>query len=121
MTAAPGDTLFAGVITCGTVWPTTRSSPHGYHDRATIERDLAAAGFAAPQIDAVAARSRARSARDVAIAVCRGTPMRGEIEARGPSALQQATDAAAAAVAQRFGAGPIDGKMQALGVTVTKP
>src|ERR1041385_1020091 len=34
--------------------------PHGYHDRATIERDLAAAGFAAtPRIETIASRSEA--------------------------------------------------------------
>ena len=40
-------------------------TPHGYHDRRTIERDLASGGFtASPQIDTVAARSRAASAAD---------------------------------------------------------
>ena len=37
-------------------------TPHGYHDRPTIERDLADGGFtASPQITTVAARSRAES------------------------------------------------------------
>lgn len=87
--------------------------PHGYHDRSAIERDLAAAGFTrAPQIATVAARSRAESAQAPAIALCQGTPLRNEIEARGGS-LEQATERAAAAIAQRFGTRAVDGKMQA--------
>jgi hypothetical protein len=35
--------------------------PHGYHDKATIEKDLAAGGFTAkPEIATIAARSEAR-------------------------------------------------------------
>jgi hypothetical protein len=56
-------------------------TPHGYHDRSTIERDLANGGFTVPpQIITVAARSRASSARVPAIAYCQGTPLRSEIE-----------------------------------------
>lgn len=92
--------------------------PHGYHDRSAIERDLAAAGFMrAPRIATVAARSRAESAQAPAIALCQGTPLRNEIEARGGS-LEQATERAAAAIAQRFGTRAVDGKMQAHVVTV---
>lgn len=89
-------------------------TPHGYHDHGTIERDLAAAGFEKPpQIVTVAARSRAQSARIPAIAYCQGTPLRNEIEARDASRLLQATDVAAEAIAQRFGTGAVDGKIQA--------
>jgi SAM-dependent methyltransferase len=35
--------------------------PHGYHDRATIEKDLAAGGFPAPEILTLAIHSRAPS------------------------------------------------------------
>ena len=95
-------------------------TPHGYHDRATIERDLRAGGFASPaRIDTVAARSVAPTARHPAIAYCQGTPLRNEIEARGPSRLGEATDVAAEAVAKRFGRDAVDGKIQAHIVTVT--
>ena len=95
--------------------------PHGYHDRATIERDLAAAGFtAAPRIDTVAARSEARSPRIPAMAYCQGTPLRTEIEERDPSLLGDATVVAAKAIAERFGTGHISGKIQAHIVTVEK-
>ena len=89
-------------------------APHSYHDRATIERDLAAGGFLAPpQMATVATHARGESARTVATAYCQGTPVRGEIESRGPGRLHEATDAAAAALEQRFGSGPIEGRIQA--------
>jgi ubiquinone/menaquinone biosynthesis C-methylase UbiE len=96
-------------------------TPYGYHDRGTIERHLAQAGFhAAPHIDTVAARSRASSHRDPAIGFCQGAPLRNEIDARDPARLGEATDVAAEAIANRFGRGPVDGKMQALVVTVER-
>jgi len=95
--------------------------PHGYHERATIERDLASAGFAAaPRIETVTARSRAASPRIPAIAICQGTPLRNEIEARDSTRLGQATDVTARAIAARFGHGAVDGKMQAHVVTVVR-
>jgi SAM-dependent methyltransferase len=95
--------------------------PHGYHERVTIEHDLARGGFAAsPAVVTLAARSRAKSARDAAIAFCQGTPLRNEIEARDASRLEEATEVAAHALARRFGPGDVDGKMQALVVTVER-
>jgi ubiquinone/menaquinone biosynthesis C-methylase UbiE len=94
-------------------------TPHGYHDRETIERDLASGGFTAiPRFNTVTARSRAESARDPAIAYCEGTPLRNEIEARDASRLGEATDLAAEAIAQRFGRAAVDGKTQAYVVAV---
>jgi len=94
-------------------------TPHGYHERRTVERDLAGGGFrVAPRIDTLAARSRAASARIPAVAYCQGTPLRNEIEARDAARLGEATDAAAEAIAERFGRGAVDGKIQAHVVTV---
>lgn len=88
-------------------------TPHGYHDRSTIERDLAY-GFKKPaQFVTVAARSRAPSPRVPAVAYCQGTPLRNEIEARDASQLGKATDIAAGAIAKRFGPQAVDGKIQA--------
>jgi len=96
-------------------------TPHGYHDLATIGRDLRSGGFAAPaQIETVAARSIADSARIPALAYCQGTPLRSEIEARDPALLGRATDVAAEAIAQRFGSGRVDGKIQAHVVAVER-
>ena len=94
-------------------------TPHGYHDLRTVEQDLVSGGFAAPpQIDTVAARSRAASARIPAIAYCQGTPLRNEIETRDASRLGEATDIAAEAIGKRFGPGTVDGKIQAHIVTI---
>jgi SAM-dependent methyltransferase len=94
-------------------------TPHGYHDASIIERDLANGGFAkAAQIATVAARSKANSSRVPAIAYCQGTPLRNEIEARDAAWLGEATDIAAEAIAKRFGRGDVDGKIQALVVTI---
>jgi len=96
-------------------------TPHGYFDVPQIERDVAAAGFPArPRIDTIALRSRAASARDAAIAFCEGTPLRGEIEARGAPGLAAATDAAESAIARRFGTGAIDARMGAHVVAVAR-
>jgi len=94
-------------------------TPHGYHDRGQIARDLASGGFAAsPRIDTVAARSKAKSPREPAIAYCQGTPLRNEIEARDAARLGEATEVAAQAMAKRFGRGDVDGKIQAHVVSV---
>jgi SAM-dependent methyltransferase len=89
-------------------------TPHGYHDRSTIAADLGRGGFAAVAgMETVTARSRAASARVAAVAYCQGTRLRSEIEARGPTRLDEATALAEAAIARRFGSGPVDAKMQA--------
>jgi SAM-dependent methyltransferase len=89
-------------------------TPHGYHDLATIQRDLRNGGFAtAPSVDTITARSIAASARIPALAYCQGTPLRNEIEARDKSPLGQATEAAENAIVRRFGRGKVDGKIQA--------
>lgn len=96
-------------------------TPHGYHDVAVIERDLRAGGFdTPPDIETVVARSRADSARTVAVAFCHGTPLRNEIEACGASLLEEATDLAEAALVRRFGPGLVDGKISAHVVTVSR-
>lgn len=96
-------------------------TPHGYYDKDTIARDLAAGGFTArPEIVTLAARSRADSHKTPAIAYCQGTPLRNEIEARDATRLDDATEAAAEAIAQRFGRGPVDGRIQAHIVSITR-
>jgi ubiquinone/menaquinone biosynthesis C-methylase UbiE len=94
---------------------------HGYYNHETIKRDLKNGGFTAiPEIVTLAARSRAESFRIPAIAYCQGTPLRNEIEARDASRLGEATDIAAEAIAQKFGHGAVDGKIQAHLITVEK-
>lgn len=95
-------------------------TPHGYFDTAQIKRDVMAGGFATPEVVTLPGVSRAPSAKHVAIAICQGTPMRAEIEARGAPGLEAATQAAEAAIAKQYGRGPIEAKMQAHVVTVRK-
>ena len=96
-------------------------TPHGYCDLALIGEDLHRAGFVSPpQANTIAARSTAVSPRIPAVAYCQGTPLRNEIEARDASRLGEATDLATAAIAARFGHGPVDGKIQAHIVAVER-
>jgi len=49
----------------------------------------------------------------VALAYCRGTPIRNEIMARDPARLETVTEVAATAVRDEFGAGEVDGTISA--------
>jgi SAM-dependent methyltransferase len=94
-------------------------TPHGYFDPRTVKDDLARAGFGdTATISPLAARARAESARIVAEAYCQGTPLRAELEARGPNELARATDASEAALSRRFGGGAVEGALNALVVEV---
>ncbi len=96
-------------------------TPHGYYDLAQITRDVQGGGFLhEARLETLTGRSRAASAREVAIAYCQGTPMRNEIEARDQARLEQVTQSAEAALSRKFGAGPVDGKIQAHIVAVEK-
>jgi SAM-dependent methyltransferase len=94
--------------------------PHGYSDRSTITRDVTSAGFGTPQIDTVTFTSRAESPIGPAVGFCQGTPLRNEIEARGGPSLVASTDVAIEAVANRFGKGAVEGRIQAHVVTIEK-
>lgn len=89
-------------------------TPHGYHDKTVIRTDLERAGFRDISIEARSEISRAPSPEYVAIALCQGTPLRSEIEARDAGKLQAATDLVAEAIRTRHGSGPIEGKIQAI-------
>ena len=120
------DNEFADVVTSavGELFPDDppvflRRTPHGYFDRSTIAADLRGGGFTQhATYETVAERSRAASAKVVAVAYCEGTPLRTEIETRGDVSLTEATRHAEEAVARRFGRGALDGKMQACLVSV---
>ena len=86
-------------------------TPHGYYNTALIRRELEDAGFSRVVIDTRTEQSRAPSAQFVATAYCQGTPLRKEIEARG--SLEEATDVAMRAIAEKHGSGPVTAKIQA--------
>jgi len=89
-------------------------TPYGYHDVEQIRRELRAAGFSDISVDAIDGKSKAASPRDPAVAFCEGTPLRNEIVARNTTGLERATAHAAAALARRFGNGPIEGRIRAI-------
>ncbi len=95
-------------------------TPHGYHDVAVIRDQLGQAGFARVEIETIEKRGRAPSPRDPAVGFCQGSPLRSEIEARDAGRLEEATEAAARAIAARFGPGPIEGKIQAHVITAMR-
>lgn len=95
-------------------------TPHGHHDLGRIRADLEAAGFTDISVDSVGAMSKAASPRLAAMAYCQGTPLRGEIDARDASRLEEATDRATEALAQRFGTGAIEGRIRASVITAVR-
>jgi SAM-dependent methyltransferase len=123
------DNEFADVVTAAAarVFPDDpplflARTPHGYFDEATIRSDVAAGGFLeTARFEPLEARSRAVSAEIPAIAYIQGTPLRGEIEAREPSRMVEVTAEATAAIARRFGATDVDGKISAYVITAVKP
>jgi len=94
--------------------------PFRYHDVGLIEQDLLAAGFTDIEYETVELRSRAASARDAAIALVQGTPVRSDIEQIDARMLGQATDAATAALRQYEGPDGFDAPMSARLVTAIK-
>ena len=86
--------------------------PHGYHDVDETAADLQAAGFSTFEIETLEKPSDALTARLPAVAYCQGSPLRNEIEARDPTAVEAATARAAEALAKAFGGGPISGRMR---------
>lgn len=89
-------------------------TPFGYNDEDLIRGELQRAGFETVSIERVEKTSQAASARDAAIGLTQGTPLRGELEARAPGRLDEITEKAATALAQRFGNGSFENRMGAL-------
>ena len=95
-------------------------TPHGHYEVQPLQRELAAAGFTAIFADAIEARSKAPSAREPALAYVQGTPLRNEVEARGPGRLEEATARGSEAIARLFGTGAVDGRIFAYLVTAKR-
>ncbi|WP_020591394.1 class I SAM-dependent methyltransferase [Kiloniella laminariae] len=121
------ENVFADLVTqaAGSVFPEDpplfmARTPHGYHERTTIERELKQAGFSEVTIETRAGTSRAASPRHPALAYCQGTPLRNEIEVRDASLLEHVTNTAASHIAERYGNGPVEAKIQAHVITAMK-
>lgn len=95
-------------------------TPMGYRDRAVIAADLRAAGFTDCTIDAVVRTGHAASPRTPAEGLCQGSPLGAEIEGIDPGGLNGAIDACTSLIAERFGTGAIETKLQALVIETRK-
>jgi ubiquinone/menaquinone biosynthesis C-methylase UbiE len=94
--------------------------PFGFADHDRLRREAEEAGFARVAVETVDTVTYGPSAEIVAMGLCEGTPLRGEIEARGGS-LADATARAAEALTARFGSEKIENQMRALVVTGFNP
>lgn len=98
-----------------------RRTPHGHYDVPTMLHQLKEAGFTNVEYAVVTLPCICPKPRDAAIGQCHGSPLRSEIEARNPTGLDAATDAVTAALAFRFGEGPMESTMQAIVFTAVNP
>jgi ubiquinone/menaquinone biosynthesis C-methylase UbiE len=94
--------------------------PFRYHERSQIEHDLRSAGFQSVDIETVELSSRSASARDAAIGLVQGTPVRAEIEQIDPDMVTRATDVAAEALKQFVGPDGFSAPMSAHIVTAAR-
>lgn len=87
-------------------------TPHGYHSAPEITSDLTGAGFGKVAIEKLRMTARSSSPRDVAVAFCRGTPLKGEITARTP-ADEKVVDAVTTALERFSGGGVLEAEIVA--------
>jgi SAM-dependent methyltransferase len=83
------------------------------NDIEAVKADLAGAGFGSISVKKLEKQSYFGSAREAAISSCHGGLLRAQIEMHAPERLEEITDAAAAAIAARYGDGPIDAPLRA--------
>jgi len=95
------------------------SSP--YNEVETVHGDLAGAGFASITVEEITKVTHSNSARDAAMTMTHGGLIRAAIEAQAPDRLDEMTDAAATAIAARFGTGAIDAPLRALLFAAVRP
>ena len=91
-------------------------TPFGYADEGAIRRDLIDGGFATVEIERVDAKGTLLSARDAAIGLVAGSPLRNEIVARDPAGVDRVVDAVAAALGD---VATLDTSMSAFVVTAS--
>jgi len=92
-----------------------------YNDVARVQADLAAAGFTSITAEDVIRSAHSGSPREAAISQCHGGLVRAAIDAHMPDRLDEITDASTAAIAARFGSGPIESPMHAILFTAARP
>ena len=92
-----------------------------YNDVARVQADLAAAGFTSITAEDVIRSAHSGSPREAAISQCHGGLVRAAIDAQMPDRLDEITEAAAAAIAARFGSGSIASPLHAILFTAARP
>ncbi|WP_067813918.1 class I SAM-dependent methyltransferase [Nocardia inohanensis] len=94
-------------------------TPHGYFDIERIRGELAAAGF--EEISGAYLDGTSRTTAEVgAVALCQGTPMRGEIERHSSFDLGSATAIATAELRREYGPGEFDAPTRWLQMTARR-
>lgn len=91
--------------------------PFGYFDPDRIRGEVQQAGFENVDVEVVEKVTHALSAREPAMGLCQGSPLRAEIEARAPDRLEEITTRVTGAIAARFGSAQVENRMSALVVT----
>jgi SAM-dependent methyltransferase len=92
-----------------------------YNDLATVQADLATAGFASITAEDVIQSSHSQSPREAAVSQCHGGLVRAAIDAQMPHRLDEITDAATRAIAARFGSGPVESPLHAILFAAIRP
>lgn len=86
-------------------------TPYGHAQDDVLESELRTAGFASVEIRHVDGTCRTNP-HDGAIAICQGTPLRGEIENHPTITLDRAGQLAEAALRERYGDGDFESPMR---------
>lgn len=97
-----------------------RRVPHGYHRPDRIREDLIAGGFRAPVVDVLEFSVPVTDIRDLALAMCTGTPIRTEILSRDPDGMANVVDIVIEAIRSHFGSGPAVNDISALVISAQK-
>jgi ubiquinone/menaquinone biosynthesis C-methylase UbiE len=97
-----------------------RRTPFGYADRACIEDDLRAAGFADIQFETVERTSLPSDPRSAATGLVKGSPLSADILTRDPDGLERATDAVTEALRSLVGPDRFESRLSAHFVTATR-
>jgi trans-aconitate methyltransferase len=95
----------------GDVPPFLTKVPHGYADPEVVRGHLREAGYVVDLLETVTLEGHATSAADVATGFCTGTPLRGEILARGD--LDATTRTVRTEMTALLGDGPVSARMSA--------
>lgn len=94
-------------------------TPFGYWDEARIREDMRHASFRDIRFETVTKTTRA-FATEAGAGMCKGSPLRLEIEKRRPGRLDDVTARVTEALTNHYGGKSFDNRMSAIVVTATK-